>query len=449
MQNEKNWHRIYFNRQIEGAKPDMPARLNVNLVSVEQLHSTVALQLEYTNTPNWRSSNWYLAAPAELARGLELACCELGSDLRKILNGLGMSTTPLEFTYQSGSRYLTFRWSTKVSGHFWTAEQLSNSGMSEIAALRLALVWLLKIKISLARALGLPDTVRADDILQRIMSSVSKREGQRFGRSEALGLEHGAFFGDRLLRDRTIAQVRAHREAGQLVRGNLVWSGDFGSAAGCTLHSEDFRDYSSELSIPALLGRLQETFFQVLPSEADAQLWPERFLTAIRPGADLSKIWSAFLVWMLTDPSNGLVAYVQEEHLSYSPKLVLSTVQHDAIEVLAGMFRDHQAAQWQFAASNAATVVRGLANRWTGVPTCIQRVAEAIVSSDGVREDSVPLRAVSTIITLIVETIAVCREIRCGKDGPDSKEFYPQLYKAAVDKLIEMLEAAPVAMPPA
>lgn len=440
MRNEKNWHRVYFNRQTEAGGPDMPTRVNVNLLSVDQSASAVGLQLEYSTS--WKSKNWFMAAPQELVRGLELACCALGTNLRKILNVMEMSTVPLEFSCQNGSQSLTFRWFTPVPGHFWSRDELKNSGLAEVTALRWALVQLLKMKIGLARAMAMPDTARTEDMLARLTSSVASREEQRLGRAEALGREHGVFFGDRLLRERIIAQVQADREAGRLVQDSLIWSGEFGSASGCTLRSEDFLEYESNLAIPAVIGRLQEVLFQRLQPEV-AQHWPERFLTAIRPGADLSNIWNAFVVWLLTDQQDGLMAYITEDYASGGTK---STSMHDAIEVLAGMFREPLAAQWHYAASNSASTAQCRKQRWNGQLECVKQVADVMASLNGAGQSCIPLEAVDSIVSLIVETIAISREIRSGKDGPAASEFYPGLCEGACNKLVEMLGAAPVAL---
>ncbi len=50
----------------------------------------------------------------------------------------------------------------------------------------------------------------------------------------------------------------------------------------------------------AIMARLEDSIFEALPF-ADAQAWPERFLGAIQPGADLSRVIWQFLDWLLED----------------------------------------------------------------------------------------------------------------------------------------------------
>ena|SRR5688572_6476793 len=42
-----------------------------------------------------------------------------------------------------------------------------------------------------------------------------------------------------------------------------------------------------------------------------AQLWPEQFLDAITPGADLSLVGSQFLHWLLVDPVDGMSRFAK------------------------------------------------------------------------------------------------------------------------------------------
>lgn len=106
-----------------------------------------------------------------------------------------------------------------------------------------------------------------------------------------------AFHGQQAIKDKYIARVRAHREADNLVRGQ-GWENGRGCAIGCTLEAYDHSLYPTELGIPEWLARLEDKLFENLPIE-DSQAWPERFLEAIRPGADLEKVKAPFLIFVL------------------------------------------------------------------------------------------------------------------------------------------------------
>lgn len=98
----------------------------------------------------------------------------------------------------------------------------------------------------------------------------------------------GAFLGDPALKIRTLDRVRSHRQAGRLIPG-VYWDGSKGCAIGCTLESAEHDRYEVELGIPSSLAYLKDAIFEGLPHEA-AQRWPEAFLEAIQPGADLSRV---------------------------------------------------------------------------------------------------------------------------------------------------------------
>jgi hypothetical protein len=113
-----------------------------------------------------------------------------------------------------------------------------------------------------------------------------------------------AFHGDAAVKEKYLSRVRAHRKADELVQGT-GWENGRGCAVGCTLESYEHACYPTELGIPEELGHLEDRLFELMSPEG-AQEWPERFLDAITPGADLSRVWPRWAVWMLTDPEHGV-----------------------------------------------------------------------------------------------------------------------------------------------
>ncbi len=116
-----------------------------------------------------------------------------------------------------------------------------------------------------------------------------------------------AFHGDPAVKAKYLSRVAAHRAADQLIQGT-GWNGRRGCAVGCTLESYNHSRYPIELGIPVELARLEDRLFELLPV-ADAMAWPERFLSAIEPGANLSKVWTQWAIWMLVDPEHGLIRF--------------------------------------------------------------------------------------------------------------------------------------------
>jgi len=76
----------------------------------------------------------------------------------------------------------------------------------------------------------------------------------------------------------------------------------------------DMQAYHGQQQIKYLvhLAHLKDRLFE-LQTHTDAQRWPERFLAAIRPGADLSQVWPQWVVWMLIDPEHGVIRHAKRD----------------------------------------------------------------------------------------------------------------------------------------
>ena len=48
---------------------------------------------------------------------------------------------------------------------------------------------------------------------------------------------------------------------------------------------------------------LEDTLFELLPP-AENRLWPERFVRAIAPGADVGDIVTRWIIWLLNDEAS-------------------------------------------------------------------------------------------------------------------------------------------------
>lgn len=116
-----------------------------------------------------------------------------------------------------------------------------------------------------------------------------------------------AFHGDKKIKAKYLGRVRAHAKADRLIQGQ-GWEGGKGCAVGCTLEAYDHSRYPAELGIPVHIAYLEDSIFEGLP-KGEAMGWPERFLSAIKPGADLSLVYPQFIVWTLTDPKDGVVRF--------------------------------------------------------------------------------------------------------------------------------------------
>ena len=112
-----------------------------------------------------------------------------------------------------------------------------------------------------------------------------------------------AYREDSVIKREVLAQLVACREAGELAPGRYrenIRGRRTSRAILCTIHSEDISEYESCLGIPQMLAELKGCLFEGLPHDA-AMSWPERFMGAIRPGSDLSRVGWQFLRWLLSD----------------------------------------------------------------------------------------------------------------------------------------------------
>lgn len=124
-----------------------------------------------------------------------------------------------------------------------------------------------------------------------------------------------AFLNKTSVKRKYLSRVRKHRKADQLVQGYGYWYDGNGCAIGCTLHGDKHSDYETELGIPERIAYLEDAIFEGLPVEK-AKLWPEQFLSAIRPGADLSLVWNHFAVWLLRDSEFLTITDINREAIS-------------------------------------------------------------------------------------------------------------------------------------
>lgn len=118
-----------------------------------------------------------------------------------------------------------------------------------------------------------------------------------------------AYHGNQSEKDAILAQLEAHYQADEIVKGQY-WESGKGCAVGCTLHSSNHAEYEPRFGIPAQLAHLEDRIFENLPN-GHAKEWPLKFMRAIRPGADLRQVWPQFAAWLMDDPEHGVLQYAK------------------------------------------------------------------------------------------------------------------------------------------
>ena len=137
-----------------------------------------------------------------------------------------------------------------------------------------------------------------------------------------------AYHDDPKVKAKYLSRVRAHRKADELVKG-IGWESNGktrGCAVGCTLDAYNHSKYPVELGVPVEIAHLEDAIFEGLPQEL-AMEWPERFLKAIKPGADLSLVFPQFILWLLADDDSPQAEGVKHPLVK------------DAVAVVAELYR--------------------------------------------------------------------------------------------------------------
>ena len=120
-----------------------------------------------------------------------------------------------------------------------------------------------------------------------------------------------AFHNDPIIKEKYLTRLQAHYIADEIIKGQY-WEDGKGCAVGCTIHSENHKDYETELGISEILASLQDKIFEGLPNNL-AKEFPLEFLSAINVGSDLSKVSNLFMIWILTDPEYGVLQFAKNK----------------------------------------------------------------------------------------------------------------------------------------
>jgi len=239
-----------------------------------------------------------------------------------------------------------------------------------------------------------------------------------------------AFHNDPAIKQKYLDRVAAHRAADELIKG-IGWENGKGCAIGCTLEVYDHARYETELGIPQMLAMLEDTIFEGLPN-GESQAWPERFLSAIEPGVDLSRVGWQFLHWLLTESGIG----------EFQHELVKDAVSQCAavlVPLTLGQFIGESAAcaarSAESAARSAASAARSAACAARSA-ACAARIAESAAWS---AESAARSAESAACAARSAESAARSAESAAWSAESAARSA---AYKHMADKLIELLSAA-------
>jgi hypothetical protein len=224
-----------------------------------------------------------------------------------------------------------------------------------------------------------------------------------------------AYHGDPKLKRHYLSRVRAHEKADEIVQAYAYWKGGKGCAVGCTLHSNRHSQYPIELGIPEELAHLEDHFFESLPVGI-AKKWPARFLSAINPGADLSRVYDLWSAWNLIDPLHGVIVCVTNDFLE-----VQKIVRETAEACLSGHRIDFAEAARAAGAAGAAWAARAAGAAWAAEAAGAAWAAWAAEAARAAR---------------------AARAAEAARAAGAARAARAAYYNKSSDKLIELLEAA-------
>jgi hypothetical protein len=240
-------------------------------------------------------------------------------------------------------------------------------------------------------------------------------EVQRKSDKTSKGIIVLSFHSDSSIKSNYLARVAGHADADEIVKGRY-WENGKGCAVGCTIHGEAHESFERELGVPRMLAWLEDVIFEGLPNRL-AKTWPERFLSSIAPGRDLSPVGWRFLHWLLTESGLSKFDHVLiESAVARCAEALIPLIDRRPVDVSAA---EH--------AATAARTAMDTVLRINGLP-------EAVAWS----VESAALAAESAALSGIDPTASAERAVTATSSAIAGSKDYITMS----EKLLELLEAA-------
>jgi hypothetical protein len=240
-----------------------------------------------------------------------------------------------------------------------------------------------------------------------------------------------AWHSDAALQEATVAEMVAHRKADRLIKG-VYWEGGKGCAVGCLIHSGDHAQYEPRFGIPQALAKLEDTIFENL-TNGEAMKWPERFLAAAKPGADLSLVQWQFL------------AFIVDEALARPEAQSVREACQPALEVVRAKARGEEvseepawSAAWSARSAESAAWSAAWSARSAWSAAWSARSAESAASAAWSAESAESAESAAWSAESAAESAAW--SARSAESAARSA------WKRYADKLVELMNEAPVPM---
>lgn len=245
-----------------------------------------------------------------------------------------------------------------------------------------------------------------------------------------------AYNNDKKFKAAFVRELQAHAKADQVVQGAYgdgCRDDNFrGCSVGCGIRSlcrinktehpyNDHAYLAAQIQVPETLQRLNDRIFEGL-TPAQARRWPVRFARAIPVGADLSRVWPAFAVWILTDAEHGARQYAKGD----ARKAITRVAQLYRRVARAGKVTEQEFKEAKTAANAAADAANAAANAAAYAAYAANAAADAAAYA----VNAVNAANAANAAAYAVDAAAYAAYARRG------------WCKAAGDKLLELMSAA-------
>jgi hypothetical protein len=131
------------------------------------------------------------------------------------------------------------------------------------------------------------------------------------------------FNGNAALAAQTVAEMKAHRDADRLAKGDY-WNPETGRgcAIGCLVHSGSHADAGKLCNAPNQIMYIVDNVFEGLPWPANLD-WPVKFLEALQANIDkdITLLWARLALEIARHPVHGYEQYNQDPAVLAVPPL--------------------------------------------------------------------------------------------------------------------------------
>jgi hypothetical protein len=234
-----------------------------------------------------------------------------------------------------------------------------------------------------------------------------------------------AFYNDPTLKAEAIAEMQAHIDTRQLVKGRY-WRNGKGSFIGCAVKNEGVigawhMTFQEKYNIGKHLAELFDILFEGLPNKR-AMRWPIEVYNAIQVGADVSKVSDEFLYWLLSAADSPLAFSFKDDEWGV----------WNAIKGVAALYADSLAGNEPDDAAKAAAWKAARAAAWEAGDFNLGIARASGASGAAARAAAWAVaRAVEDVARAVVDAAA----FHSAKRTP---------YIKMAEKLLELLAAAPM-----